>query len=135
MGGGQRDGRRPSVDRAREGAGIGELTPTERRVLLLLADLKTTKEIAAELGVSPRTVDNHRAHMCSKLELQGSHALTFGAYHALAVARKSWIHDTGVLNVTLVQDKTTADLALAGTTKDKTIELAGLRATAAKTLA
>src|ERR1043166_657156 len=43
------------VDRAREGAGIGELTPTERRVLLLLADLKTTKEIAAELGVSPRT--------------------------------------------------------------------------------
>jgi len=63
------------VDRARERSGIGELTPTERRVLLLLAELKTTKEIAAELGVSPRTVDNHRAHMCSKLELQGTHAL------------------------------------------------------------
>jgi len=56
-------------------AGREELTPTERRVLTLLADLKTTKEIAAELGVSPRTIDNHRAHICSKLDLQGSHAL------------------------------------------------------------
>jgi DNA-binding NarL/FixJ family response regulator len=55
--------------------GISDLTPTEKRVLLLLADLKTTKELAAELGVSPRTVDNHRAHICSKLGLQGSHAL------------------------------------------------------------
>ena len=54
---------------------LDELTPTERRVLALLADLKTTKEIAAELGVSPRTIDNHRAHICSKLNLQGSHAL------------------------------------------------------------
>ncbi len=57
-------------------AGIGDLTPTERRVLFLLAELKTSKEIAAELGVSPRTVENHRAHICQKLELQGSHALT-----------------------------------------------------------
>lgn len=64
-------------------AGVEELTPTERRILLLLADLKTTKEIAAELGVSPRTVDNHRAHMCSKLELQGAHALVkFAIQHA-----------------------------------------------------
>lgn len=62
--------------RATQEVGIGELTPTEKRVLVLLADLKTTKEIAAELGVSPRTVDNHRAHICSKLGLQGSHALT-----------------------------------------------------------
>ena len=57
-------------------SGVGDLTPTERRVLVLLSELKTTKEIAAELGVSPRTVDNHRAHICSKLDLQGSHALT-----------------------------------------------------------
>ena len=56
-------------------AGVGDLTPTERRVLLLLSELKTTKEVAAELGVSPRTIDNHRAHICSKLDLQGSHAL------------------------------------------------------------
>jgi DNA-binding NarL/FixJ family response regulator len=55
---------------------IGNLTPAERRVLALLAELKTTKQIAAELGVSPRTIDNHRANLCAKLELQGPHALT-----------------------------------------------------------
>lgn len=57
-------------------AGIDDLTPTERRVLALLAELKTSKDIAAALGVSHRTVENHRAHICSKLNLQGSHALT-----------------------------------------------------------
>ncbi len=51
------------------------LTPAERRVLALLADLKTTRQIAAELGVSPRTIDNHRANLCAKLGLQGPHAL------------------------------------------------------------
>jgi len=61
---------------AQQLSGIELLTPTERRVLALLAELKTTKEIASDLGVSPRTVDNHRAHICAKLELQGSHALT-----------------------------------------------------------
>lgn len=55
--------------------GLADLTPTERRILFLLAELKTSKDIAAELGISPRTVDNHRAHICSKLSLQGSHAL------------------------------------------------------------
>ena len=44
-------------------------------MLALLAELKTTKQIAAELGVSPRTIDNHRANLCAKLELQGPHAL------------------------------------------------------------
>lgn len=56
-------------------AGIGDLTAAERRVLFLLAELKTSKEIAAELGVSPRTVENHRARICQKLDLQGAHAL------------------------------------------------------------
>ena len=55
---------------------IEDLTPTERRIMALLADLKTSKEIAAALNVSPRTIDNHRAHICVKLDLQGSHALT-----------------------------------------------------------
>lgn len=59
-------------------------TPTERRVLALLAELKTTRQIATELGVSPRTVDNHRANLCAKLELQGPHALTkFALEHKL----------------------------------------------------
>jgi DNA-binding NarL/FixJ family response regulator len=57
-------------------AGINDLTPTERRILYFLAQLKTSREIADTLGISPRTVENHRARICSKLELQGSHALT-----------------------------------------------------------
>lgn len=56
-------------------AGISDLTATERRVLFLLSELKTSKDIAAELGVSTRTIENHRARICQKLGLQGSHAL------------------------------------------------------------
>lgn len=67
--------RRRRAVQAEQLPGVGDLTPTERRVLVLLSELKTTKEIAAELGVSPRTVDNHRAHICTKLDLQGTHAL------------------------------------------------------------
>ena len=51
------------------------MTPTERRVLRLIAEDKETKEIADELGISPRTVENHRAHICQKLELRGANAL------------------------------------------------------------
>ena len=55
--------------------GLSALTPTERRVLRLIADYLTTKEIAAALHVSPRTVETHRANVCQKLGLRGSHAL------------------------------------------------------------
>lgn len=54
---------------------ILDLTPTERRVLRLIAEDRQTKEIANELGISPRTVENHRAHICQKLELHGANAL------------------------------------------------------------
>lgn len=56
--------------------GLATLTPTERKVLTLLAEFKTTKEIADVLCVSPRTVDHHRANIATKLDLRGSHALT-----------------------------------------------------------
>jgi DNA-binding NarL/FixJ family response regulator len=55
--------------------GVEDLTSSERRILLLLADHKTSKQIADDLGVSPRTIENHRARICQKLELHGSHAL------------------------------------------------------------
>lgn len=60
---------------AREQPGLGALTPAERRVLRLIADNKTSREIAAELFVSPRTVENHRTNICQKLGLRGSHSL------------------------------------------------------------
>jgi DNA-binding NarL/FixJ family response regulator len=54
---------------------INNLTPTERRVLKLIAEEKTSKEIAETLGVSQRTIEHHRAHICEKLDLHGFNAL------------------------------------------------------------
>jgi len=51
------------------------LTITELRILSLLADYKTSKEIAQDLFISPRTVDTHRNNICQKLDVHGSHAL------------------------------------------------------------
>jgi len=54
---------------------LNDLTPTERRVLKLIAENNTSKEIAAELFISYRTVENHRSNICQKLNLKGSHSL------------------------------------------------------------
>jgi DNA-binding NarL/FixJ family response regulator len=55
--------------------GLEDLTKAERKILKLVAEKKTSKEIAAELFISPRTVEAHRANICQKLELTGSHSL------------------------------------------------------------
>lgn len=55
--------------------GLGQLTTAERRILKRIATGKTSREIAAEYGISPRTVDSHRAHICEKLGLTGSNRL------------------------------------------------------------
>ena len=55
--------------------GVDDLTKAERRILKLIAEKKTSREIAAELFISPRTVEAHRANICSKLELRGSNSL------------------------------------------------------------
>ncbi len=68
-----RSARRQQLRRA--APGLDELTPTERRVLRMLAEYKTSKQIADELFISSRTVDNHRANISAKLGLHGSHAL------------------------------------------------------------
>jgi DNA-binding NarL/FixJ family response regulator len=54
---------------------LNDLTATERRILKLIAENKTSKQIAAELFISHRTVENHRANICQKLDLKGSHSL------------------------------------------------------------
>lgn len=56
-------------------SGLDSLTPTERKVLRQIAEYKTSREIAEKMNVSVRTVENHRANISSKLDLQGSHAL------------------------------------------------------------
>jgi DNA-binding NarL/FixJ family response regulator len=54
---------------------LGDLTPTELRILKLIAEYKTSKEIAAQLFISYRTVENHRTSICHKLGIHGSNAL------------------------------------------------------------
>ena len=51
------------------------LTKTEKLVLALVARYMTSKEIASQLNISFRTVQNHRAHICEKLNLKGAHQL------------------------------------------------------------
>jgi len=55
--------------------GLEELTPTERRILKLIAEDKTSKEIAEVLFISHRTVETHRTNISRKLDLHGSLAL------------------------------------------------------------
>jgi DNA-binding CsgD family transcriptional regulator len=54
---------------------IEALTPAERRILKLVGEDYTSKEIAELLHLSVRTVDNHRQHICDKLKLHGTHSL------------------------------------------------------------
>jgi len=54
---------------------IASLTPGERRILKLVANFRTNKEIADQLCLSVRTIEHHRANIAEKLELNGSHAL------------------------------------------------------------
>jgi DNA-binding NarL/FixJ family response regulator len=59
--------------------GLEMLTTAERRVLKLIAQNKTSREIGKELFISHRTVEAHRANICTKLELRGIHPLLYFA--------------------------------------------------------
>jgi two-component system, NarL family, response regulator DegU len=54
---------------------LDQLTATERKVLRLIAEYKTNKEIAATLFMGVRTVEQHRLNISEKFNLQGRHAL------------------------------------------------------------
>jgi RNA polymerase sigma factor (sigma-70 family) len=48
---------------------LDSLTPREREVLDLLVKGKQNKAVAQDLGVSPRTVEIHRARVMEKMEV------------------------------------------------------------------
>ena len=54
---------------------LEKLTPSERKILKLIAQGRTSKEVADELAISYRTVENHRANICAKLGLSGTNSL------------------------------------------------------------
>ncbi len=58
------------------GSAFEDLSPREREILKLTAEGNRTREIAEQLCISPRTVENHRLRVMKKLGLQGIPALT-----------------------------------------------------------
>lgn len=76
--------RRRAEELDEERPGLHDLSSTERRILKSIAEDKTSREIAAELFISPRTVETHRSNISKKLHLRGSLALV-----KFAVAHKS----------------------------------------------
>ena len=61
---------------------LADLTPQERRILLLVAEGKTNKEVAAEVFLSDKTVKNYVSSILSKLNLQRrTQAAAFVAKH------------------------------------------------------
>ncbi|MCE6991943.1 response regulator transcription factor [Dyadobacter sp. CY323] len=51
------------------------LTPSETQIVKLIAEYKTSKEIADELFISEKTVFNHRMNISKKLNLTGKNSL------------------------------------------------------------
>ena len=58
-----RKGPKPSGDE------FSEITGREREVVQLLAEGKSSKEIAGALGISVKTAENHRSNIMRKLEM------------------------------------------------------------------
>lgn len=65
---------------------LAQLTPREVEVLKLIAEARRTREIAAELGVTTRTVEKHRERVMRKLNISNLSGLTRYAI-ATGVAR------------------------------------------------
>ena len=79
--------RRSRADQlAGEREGLDSLTTAERRILKRVAQKKSTKEIARELFVSPRTVEAHRLSIRRKLGVESA-----SEFLKLAVAQ-GWTH-------------------------------------------
>jgi FixJ family two-component response regulator len=49
---------------------LARLTPRERQVLALVVDGRHNREVAQELGISPRTVEVYKARLMDKLDVE-----------------------------------------------------------------
>jgi DNA-binding NarL/FixJ family response regulator len=66
----------PNKGLAKPAFPLERLTDREMEVFELIGQAKSNHEIAARLGISPRTLDAHRAHIREKLGLEDSNELT-----------------------------------------------------------
>ncbi len=67
---------RDVLERDSEGDQIDPLTPREQEVLKLIAEAHSSKEIAALLTISVKTVERHRANILGKLGMRDRVELT-----------------------------------------------------------
>ncbi len=65
--------------RARDPSTLDELTPQELQIAVLLTGGKTTREAAAALFLSPKTVEYHLRHVYQKLGIHSREELARGA--------------------------------------------------------
>jgi DNA-binding NarL/FixJ family response regulator len=65
----------PAVPLPRQTEIAALLSPREREILELIGRGISSRDIAARLGISLRTVDSHRAKIIAKLELDGAYGL------------------------------------------------------------
>ncbi|WP_159391652.1 MULTISPECIES: ATP-binding protein [Streptomyces] len=79
--------------RDRNKSGWEALTPTELKVALLVAEGRTNPQVAAELLLSPRTVQTHVSHILTKLGARSrtdiaGEAVRLGALHERRLGRQ-----------------------------------------------
>jgi DNA-binding NarL/FixJ family response regulator len=72
--------RNRAADFWQETPAIESLTPTELRVLRLIANGYSSKKIGSDLFINYRTVENHRTNICQKLGLHGHNSLVKFAF-------------------------------------------------------
>ena len=64
---------------------LAALSPRERQILQLVGEANSSAEIAAALGLTPRTVETYRQNMMNKLGLHSAAALTaFSIQHGIS---------------------------------------------------
>lgn len=63
------------INEAARAARIALLTPKEKEVLQLIVKRHSNRDIAELLGLSIRTVENHRAHILTKFRVKDSYEL------------------------------------------------------------
>lgn len=63
------------LNRLKSGQRGSPLTSRQREILQLIAEGRSTKEVANELGLSVKTVESHRTHLMERLGVRGIQAL------------------------------------------------------------
>jgi two-component system sensor histidine kinase TtrS len=80
----------PRPDSTAGSVDLSSLTPCETRVFQLIGEGESPRDIAARLGVSPKTVESHRANIKAKLDIRSAKA-----FNSIARACSLW-HESGI---------------------------------------